>query len=192
MESGGRSKQAWSGGEAYYRNHMETLSKDNKRLKAKLEQLERENLDLKKSVFDLSTRLTMTQAQLRLIGMQATPSSSNSSSAASTGASVSSGSSSAAATAAVTPSSSSSSVPHFSLDELWASQRHHSTPSVPTHSDTCLASSQWLRCSHARTRCVGVVWVVWVVLERSMRTPSLLPTEDDDTLPHAPDTSTCS
>jgi len=42
--------------DSYYRNHAEKLDKENKQLKARLDTIERENRDLKKSLYDLSFR----------------------------------------------------------------------------------------------------------------------------------------
>ncbi len=47
------------GSEAYYKNQMENITKENKLLKYKLDVLERENKDLKKSIYDLSVRYDM-------------------------------------------------------------------------------------------------------------------------------------
>ena len=44
------------GGDTYQQMYLEALSKENKRLKEKLEVLERENRGLKKSIYDLSVR----------------------------------------------------------------------------------------------------------------------------------------
>eukprot|EP01112_Ceratiomyxa_fruticulosa_P015161 TRINITY_DN4430_c0_g1_i1.p1 TRINITY_DN4430_c0_g1~~TRINITY_DN4430_c0_g1_i1.p1 ORF type:complete len:525 (-),score=69.72 TRINITY_DN4430_c0_g1_i1:32-1606(-) len=52
------------GTEAYYLSHMEALSKENKAMKARLDQLDRENRDLKKSIYDLSVRFDMMNNQL--------------------------------------------------------------------------------------------------------------------------------
>lgn len=49
-------KKVTSSSDSYYKNQLETLSKENKLLKNKLDTLERENKDLKKSIYDLSVR----------------------------------------------------------------------------------------------------------------------------------------
>lgn len=51
------------GSDAYYKNQMETITKENKLLKYKLDVLERENKDLKKSIYDLSVRYDMLMSQ---------------------------------------------------------------------------------------------------------------------------------
>lgn len=52
------------GSDAYYKNQMETITKENKLLKYKLDVLERENKDLKKSIYDLSVRYDMMMHQM--------------------------------------------------------------------------------------------------------------------------------
>lgn len=51
------------GSDAYYKNQVETINKENKQLKNKLDVLERENKDLKKSIYDLSVRYDMLMHQ---------------------------------------------------------------------------------------------------------------------------------
>ncbi|GBG74628.1 hypothetical protein CBR_g19035 [Chara braunii] len=48
---------SFSGSEAYYKSNLDLVLKENKQLKLKVDQLERENRDLRKSVYDLSIRL---------------------------------------------------------------------------------------------------------------------------------------
>ncbi|KAJ5072893.1 wd40 repeat protein [Anaeramoeba ignava] len=43
-----------SNSENYYKNHLKTISKENKILKKKFDQFEKENIDLKRSIFELS------------------------------------------------------------------------------------------------------------------------------------------
>lgn len=53
-----------AGSDAYYKNQMENITKENKLLKYKLDVLERENKDLKKSIYDLSVRYDMLMHQI--------------------------------------------------------------------------------------------------------------------------------
>jgi hypothetical protein len=53
-----------AGSDAYYKNQMENITKENKLLKYKLDVLERENKDLKKSIYDLSVRYDMLMHQM--------------------------------------------------------------------------------------------------------------------------------
>jgi hypothetical protein len=53
-----------AGSDAYYKNQMESITKENKLLKYKLDVLERENKDLKKSIYDLSVRYDMLMHQI--------------------------------------------------------------------------------------------------------------------------------
>lgn len=57
-------KKANAGSDAYYKNQMENITKENKLLKYKLDVLERENKDLKKSIYDLSVRYDMLMHQI--------------------------------------------------------------------------------------------------------------------------------
>lgn len=45
-----------SGSEAYYKSNLDLVLKENKQLRQRLDQLEKENRGLKKAVYDLSVR----------------------------------------------------------------------------------------------------------------------------------------
>lgn len=45
-----------SGSEAYYKSNLDLALKENKQLRQRLDQLEKENRGLKKAVYDLSVR----------------------------------------------------------------------------------------------------------------------------------------
>lgn len=49
-----------SGSEAYYKSNLDLVLKENKQLRQRLDQLEKENRGLKKAVYDLSVRCAST------------------------------------------------------------------------------------------------------------------------------------
>lgn len=56
MEMSARLRRQGMAGEAFLREQLEAASKEIKQLKTKMDQLEKENASLKKSVYDLSLR----------------------------------------------------------------------------------------------------------------------------------------
>jgi len=59
--------------DAHMQNHMDLITQQNKQLKARVEQLERENKDLKKSVFQLSYLYNTTLQRLQGAGAEVEP-----------------------------------------------------------------------------------------------------------------------